>query len=240
MNNKIGIKAQKIYKRELVKKIVKLSFLFLFLISSIIYLVLYIAYEGGKFTVTLDKNLLNRKNVYLSESGMKKDKSLKLSAQTIQYMDNISIKWLPSDIDQGVGSHNGDNYIAYSFYVVNAGKEQVHYWYEIDIDDTIKNVDEAVRIMILQNGEKIVYAKKSKETGKEEDGTEPFVSKSIAVLEQRKNFKPNTKDHYTVVVWIEGDDPECNNDLLGGEIKMHMDITEEHVYKNENNKKGVK
>ena len=116
MNNKIGIKAQKIYKRELVKKIVKLSFLFLFLISSIIYLVLYIAYEGGKFTVTLDKNLLNRKNVYLSESGMKKDKSLKLSAQTIQYMDNISIKWLPSDIDQGVGSHNGDNYIAYSFY----------------------------------------------------------------------------------------------------------------------------
>lgn len=240
MNSEIGIKAQKIYKRELVKKIVKLSFLFLFLVSSIIYLVLYIAYEGGKFTVTLDKNLLNRKNVYLSESGMKKDKSLKLSAQTIQYMDNISIKWLPSDIDQGVGSHNGDNYIAYSFYVVNAGKEQVHYWYEIDIDDTIRNVDEAVRIMILQNGKKTVYAKKSKETGKEEDGTKPFVSKSIAVLEQRKNFKPNTKDHYTVVVWIEGDDPECNNDLLGGEIKMHMDITEEHVYKNENNKKGVK
>ena len=94
--------------------------------------------------------------------------------------------------------------------------------------------------MILQNGKKTVYAKKSKETGKEEDGTKPFVSKSIAVLEQRKNFKPNTKDHYTVVVWIEGDDPECNNDLLGGEIKMHMDITEEHVYKNENNKKGVK
>ena len=48
------------------------------------------------------------------------------------------------------------------------------------------------------------------------------------MLEQRKNFKPNTKDHFTIVVWIEGDDPECLNDLLGGEIKMHMDITEEH------------
>ena len=29
--------------------------------------------------------------------------------------------------------------------------------------------------------------------------------------------------------WIEGDDPECKNDLLGGEIKMHIDITEEHL-----------
>ena len=32
-----------------------------------------------------------------------------------------------------------------------------------------------------------------------------------------------------VVIWLEGDDPECNNDLLGGESRMHMDITEEHI-----------
>jgi hypothetical protein len=232
MKNEVEVKAKKIYKRELFRKIVKLSFLFLFLISSILYLVLYLAYEGGKFTVSLDRNLLNRKNVYLSESGNLKDKSLKLSAQTIRYMDNISITWLPENIDEGVGPHNGDNYIAYSFYVVNAGKENVHYWYEIDIDDTILNVDEAIRIMIIQNGKKVVYAKKSRETGKPEEGTEQFVSKSVAVLEQRKDFKPKTKDRYTVVVWIEGSDNECKNDLLGGEIKMHMDITEEHVLKN--------
>ena len=30
-------------------------------------------------------------------------------------------------------------------------------------------------------------------------------------------------------MWIEGDDPDCNNDLLGGGIKMHMDITEERI-----------
>ena len=237
MINEVEIKAQKVYKRELIKKIVKLSLLFLFLIFTIIYVFLYIAYQGGRFTVSLDKNLLNGKNVYLSESGKKKDKSLSLSAETIQYMDNISIKWLPNNIDEGTGAHNGDNYIAYSFYVVNAGKEEVHYWYEIDIDDTIKNVDEAVRIMIIQNGDKIVYAKKSKATGEKEEGTKPFVSESIAVLEQRKNFKPNSKDRFTVVVWIEGDDPECKNELLGGEIKMHMDITEEHVYKEKTKEK---
>ena len=201
-------------------------------INKIIYLFLYIIYAGGRFTVSLDKNMSNRKNVFLSEDGNVKNKARKLSADTIEYMDNISIKWLPDNIDtEKNGGHNGDNYIAYTFYVINSGKEKVNYWYEIDIDDTIKNVDEAIRIMIYRNGERTVYAKKSKDTGQAEPGTKKFISSKIAVLEQRKNFKPSSKDRYTVVVWIEGDDPECKNDLLGGEIKLHMDFTEEHVDK---------
>lgn len=231
-NNGVEVEAQKIYKRKLFVKIVKIAFLLLLILISIIYLFLYIIYAGGRFTVSLDKNMSNRKNVFLSEDGNVKNKARKLSADTIEYMDNISIKWLPDNIDtEKNGGHNGDNYIAYTFYVINSGKEKVNYWYEIDIDDTIKNVDEAIRIMIYRNGERTVYAKKSKDTGQAEPGTKKFISSKIAVLEQRKNFKPSSKDRYTVVVWIEGDDPECKNDLLGGEIKLHIDFTEEHVDK---------
>ena len=231
-NNGVEVEAQKIYKRKLFVKIVKIAFLLLLILISIIYLFLYIIYAGGRFTVSLDKNMSNRKNVFLSEDGNIKNKARKLSADTIEYMDNISIKWLPDNIDtEKNGGHNGDNYIAYTFYVINSGKEKVNYWYEIDIDDTIKNVDEAIRIMIYRNGERTVYAKKSKDTGQAEPCTKKFISSKIAVLEQRKNFKPSSKDRYTVVVWIEGDDPECKNDLLGGEIKLHMDFTEEHVDK---------
>ena len=229
MNNGVEVEAQKVYKRKLFIKVVKIAFLLLLILISIIYLFLYIVYAGGRFTVSLDKNMSNRKNVFLSENGSLKNKARELSADTIEYMDNISIKWLPDSIDkEKTGAHNGDNYIAYTFYVINSGKEKVNYWYEIDIDDTIKNVDEAIRIMIYRNGEATVYAKKSKETGKAEPNTKKFVSSKIAVLEQRKNFKPNSKDRYTVVVWIEGDDSES---LLGGEIKLHMDFTEEHVDK---------
>lgn len=232
--NEVEVKAKEIYKKKLIKRIVKIVLLLLLILISIIYLFLYIVYEGGRFTVSLDKNLSNRKNVYLSIDGKASNKTRELKADTIEYMDNISIKWLPKNIDEeAFGAHNGDNYIAYTFHVINSGKETVNYWYEIDIDDTIKNVDEAIRIMIIKNGKETVYAKKSKVNGQAEKGTKKFVSKSIAVLEQRKNFKPKSKDKYTIVVWIEGDDPECKNDLLGGEIKMHMDITEEHV----NNKK---
>ena len=231
-NNGVEVEAQKIYKRKLFVKIVKIAFLLLLILISIIYLFLYIIYAGGRFTVSLDKNMSNRKNVFLSEDGNIKNKARKLSADTIEYMDNISIKWLPDNIDtEKNGGHNGDNYIAYTFYVINSGKEKVNYWYEIDIDDTIKNVDEAIRIMIYRNGERTVYAKKSKDTGQAEPCTKKFISSKISVLEQRKNFNPSSKDRYTVVVWIEGDDPECKNDLLGGEIKLHMDFTEEHVDK---------
>ena len=180
--------------------------------------------------ISLRYLLSNRKNIFLSEKIDYNSKIRKLAADTIDYMDNISVNWIPEDIDtETVGSHNGNNYIAYTFYVINAGNETVHYWYEMDIDDTILNVDEAIRVMIIRNGERTIYAKKSKVTGGAEEGTKAFTSESVAVLEQRANFRPKAKDRFTVVIWIEGDDPECKNDLLGGEIKLHMDFTEEHI-----------
>ena len=31
-------------------------------------------------------------------------------------------------------------------------------------------------------------------------------------------------DKYTVVFWLEGDDPDCTNDLIGAHIGMQMDF----------------
>ena len=40
----------------------------------------------------------------------------------------------------------------------------------------------------------------------------------------RKNFKVDESDRYTVVVWLEGEDPECVNDIMGGEVKLKMTL----------------
>ena len=87
--------------------------------------------------------------------------------------------------------------------------------------------------MVFLNGEKKVYAKINSITQLPEKDTIPFFSASIPVLEQRKNFKPNDVDKFTIVIWLEGDDPDCIDNILGGEIKMHMEIREE--FKEENN-----
>ena len=105
-----------------------------------------------------------------------KENKRKLSARELEFMDNISIDWIPTNIDtEANGSHNGDNYIAYTFYVENEGTDTVDYWYSIVIDDVIKNVDEAARVMIYLNGEKTVYAKINALTNEpEKDTTHSF------------------------------------------------------------------
>lgn len=235
MKNDVEISAKRIYKRKLIRRLIEIFVLILIVFLAVVYLFLYVVYEGGRFTVTLDKNLSNRKNIFLSEKIDYKSKIRKLSADTIDYMDNISVDWLPENIDdERDGSHNGDNYVAYTFYVLNTGDETVNYWYEIDIDDTIKRLDEAIRVMVVHNGVKTIYAKEAANGGAE-FGTVKFKNDAVVVLQERKGFKPKTNDKFTVVIYLEGDDPECNNDLLGGEIRMHMDITEEHT--RESNKK---
>ncbi|MGM9879258.1 MAG: hypothetical protein ACI31R_04465 [Bacilli bacterium] len=226
----VVVTADKVKRRKLLLKNAKIFLLALFMFSIMLFVVLGLVYNGGRFTVTLDPNLSLKSGLIIYEDKKEKRSERKLYAEEVDFMDNISIKWLPENINnEKDGAHNGENYIAYTFYAENTGDEVINYWYEIDIDDVVKNVDEAIRVMIYLNGEKEVYAKVNADTNKNEEGTKAFYSKDIAVLEPRKNMSPGKVDKFTIVIWLEGDDPDCLNNLIGGEIKMHMDITEEHI-----------
>ena len=72
---------------------------------------------------------------------------------------------------------------------------------------------------------------KRNSNGEPEPDTIPFYSDQYVYIEPRENFYPNDVDRYTIVVWVEGDDPDCINDIIGGEMKMHLEINEEHVQK---------
>ena len=46
---------------------------------------------------------------------------------------------------------------------------------------------------------------------------------SDAVMEGKiENFKPGDISKITVVIWIEGNDPDCTDDVIGGEFKVDM------------------
>ena len=221
-----GLKRKK--KRAKRARIILLVLIVLFTLS---YLILGIIYNGGRFTITLDPNFSSKSGIVLYDNLQRKNKVNRLYASNIDFMDNISVNWIKPNVnDEADGPHNGDNYIAYTFYLENDGPEIINYWLEGYIDDVIKNVDEAVRIMIFLNGEKTIYAKKNMLTGKAEKDTEMFYSNDLPILRQRKDFKPGDIDKYTIVIWLEGDDPDCVDAIIGGEIKMHMDITEEHLF----------
>ena len=236
-------KLKKRKKRERITMIVLLSLLLLLIVA---YFVLRIVYGTGRFVINMDKNTYLNSNLVMYESLNDRSSVIKLETDKLEFMDNISIKWLPDNIDvEAEGAHNGDNYIAETFYLENQGTETINYWYSVTIDDMIKNVDDAVRVMIFINDDRVVYAKRSPITDKPEPiyyhpatgETTPFLDEEDGTIirESRKGLNPDERDRVTVVIWLEGDDAECINNILGGELKMHMDIYEEHIEEKNNN-----
>lgn len=196
----------------------------------IIYFILRIVYDSGRFTIILDDAGNPQSGLVIYDNLEEKKARQKLQAETVEFFTNISESWLPRDIGEYAGgSHNGTNYIAYTFYIENKSDNTMNYWYEVILDDVIKNVDEALRVMIILNGEETVYAKLNSATGLPEGDKIPFHSEEKVLVECRENFESGQIDKCTVVVWIEGDDPECLDNLIGGEIKMHMSIMESHI-----------
>ena len=226
----LKLNSEKIKEREIKIKIVRISILILILFLIIIYFLLMVIYETGKFTISMDPMLMDNSGLVMYESLDTKQIRRILEADRKEFIDNISVNWLPNNINEEAdGSHNGDNYIAYTFYVENQGANQINYWYTVVVDDVIRNVDKAIRIRIYHNGVSTTYAKSNEQTGEAEYGTTAFFSDNNPVVESRRDFNPGDIDKFTIVIWIEGDDPDCIDELIGGEMKMHMEITSERI-----------
>ena len=224
MAKEVIVTADTIKKRKKAFLKTKVVIGLLILVFLLIFTILGIVFNVNKFTITLDNKLQDEKGIILYSNPNEKAHQRKLFASALNDMDNISYDWIPKDVhtSSNGGSHNGDNYIAYTFYIENEGEVSVNYWYSIIIDDVIKRVDEAVRVIVFLNDEETVYAKINNETGEASNGQE---RKSY----ERNDFKVGDVDKFTIVIYLEGDDPDCLNDIIGGEIKMHMEIREEHL-----------
>jgi len=226
-------KAEKLHDEKSRIKILRKALIIMLVFLIVVYFVLKIVYQTGRFTIVLDTSSDMKGAIVMYANKDEKLTRRTLYADVLDFITNISGDWIPKNIDdEADGPHNGDNYIAYTFYIENRGDEVIHYWYKIVIDDIIKNVDEAIRIAVYLNGNKTVYAKANSTTGSPEKDTEAFESNENVMLVQRKNFASGDVDKFTIVIWVEGDDPDCIDDLIGGEMKMHMDITEEHIKQN--------
>lgn len=225
-NNVIKVKAEKIYRGKLLSRVIKMGLLILLLFFSLLYLVLYVVNSNGYFTIKLDKNLKAERHILLSSDSEFSAETVEIKVKGLEYMDNITESWIPMDeVIKKEGDNSGDNYIAYTYFIKNDGEQKTDYKSKIVVESVIKNVDDAVRVAVFTNGEKKVYAKKAK-NGKEEPNTIAFLSNHLIMEQERNGLEPGQIDRYTILVWLEGKDPECIDDIIGGEMKMTMVITE--------------
>lgn len=200
-----------------------LWFLGLLLAVAVLFIAAFMQEKMGNFTINLNRLELFRKGIAIADEAYFENPTARLVADTVLDATNISIDDLPEDIDAVDGNHNGDNFMAYTYYVRNAGKEDVAYNASITLDSCAKGAEEAVRVAVWRNGERTVFAMPST-NGSPEYGCENFVDEKVVCKFREENFLVGNVDKYTIAIWMEGDDPECVDKIVGGSVEFSMRI----------------
>ncbi len=205
-------------------KLLSTALILLAILLAVIYVSAALYKREGSFTISLDKMEMTKYGLTLSETADMRYNTSHLNAQINEEMTNIAAESIPADVDIAAdGVHNGKDYIAYTFYLQNAGEVEISYEYAVNISNITNDLDDAIRIRVYHNGEETTYAKAAA-AGGAEAGTEAFYSSTVALRERVDAFAPEEIHRFTVVVWIEGNDPECLDWLIGGQLKLDMKI----------------
>ncbi len=195
----------------------------LLLLVAILFITAFMQEKMGNFTINLNRLELYRKGISISETGDFKDATARLTASAVQDATNISIEDLPDNLDEEEGDHNGKNYMAYTYYVRNAGKEDLGYKARITLDSCAKGAEDAVRVAVWRNGTRVVYAEPAADGG-DESGCTSFESEDLVCTYEEPDFLVGNVDRYTIAIWMEGDDPECVDSIIGGSVQFSMHI----------------
>ena len=193
----------------------------LLVILLIFYAAAMLFAEKSGFSIAIEDNKKDKAAISLSESADFSNPTVRLNAGGISNVTNISVQELPDDIESKDGSHNGKDYLAYTFYLKNSGVEAADIRSELDITSVFKDVDKAIRVRVYRNGKATTYAKLAA-NGEPEQGTVPFAEdrKIFSVLDE--SVQPDEIIKYTFVVWLEGSDDECGENIKGGDVKMSL------------------
>ncbi len=201
----------------------------------IIYLVSALYGEKGNFSISLSKVENQRYGLSISEHADMSRATTQLNAGIAENISNIDGKTLPDYIDTYEGSYNTgtekQNFIAYTFFLQNSGTVDLSYEYTLSVSNIENNLDEAIRVRIYRNGEHTTYAKlqpPERGGGLEPDADKKFYSHGIVAYERVPELKIGEITRFTVVVWIEGPDLDCKDELIGGHLKLEMKLEVVH------------
>ena len=192
-------------------------------IVTLVFLVAALLMNKGTFTVTLPREQMIELGLVISDKADFARPRHEILSPPVVDMWNITRSNIPEDVNMIDGSHNGANYMAMTVYLKNMGDKDLDYSLALDLNEIYRNVDEALRVELYINDVSGIYAKrKSDGSGEPEPDTVPFSARTRIVSLNPRPIDKGQVEKFTIVVWIEGEDPDCTNDLLGGLVKMTM------------------
>ncbi|MBE6737617.1 MAG: hypothetical protein E7566_03045 [Ruminococcaceae bacterium] len=237
-HNSRGIKrdAKEMTKDQKRRRTARWLIVIIIAIIIILWLLSYCSTQYGDLVVSVDKNL-EGKGVILSETPGFENPSVTLDGGSVKDVYHFTYDWFESrgvldELDNIDGSHNGKDYFAYTFYIQNNGTETFDYNATLEVTGVAKSCDEAARIMVYKNGEPTIYAKPKLGTTDDaefvshdkSDKAVLFYDNDTVYTETLPDFSPGDVDKYSVVIWFEGEDSECINDIMGGHMRLAMNF----------------
>ena len=129
-------------------------------ILVVMYIISMLVTQWGDLVISIG-DLYDGKTIMLCENAdFENGVNVKLNGGSVKDVTNITKDWLSKGLDtEKDGQHNGENYLAYTFYLKNTGETDLEYNTKMEITGASKSVDEAMRFQIYRNGKDNVYAK---------------------------------------------------------------------------------
>ena len=206
------------------KKILLTALSAIVALTAVIFLAAALHQDMGRLSVGIDKTDMTLYGLTLSETRDMKFCTSRLNAEISERITNISVKDLPRNLSMIDGQHNGENYIAYTFYLEHRGTEVLDYEFEVTLSDVSLGLDEAMRVRLYIGDEYVDFAKTRNDGTGPEPGTVEFYNVGIVTRGVVEGYKPYDKTKYTIVIWLEGDDPECVDRVIDGMAKVEMNF----------------
>ena len=211
-----------------------------------IILLTYYGMRVGNFVITVSGRYVT--GLALSVDENKEVERARLVADPLSDCLDADYSYIPTDIEEGLGSKNDleeRRYFAYSFYLLNTGNVSVSYTLTYDLLRVSKELDSIIRIMIIKDGVKTVYAKASEQNdtyGQAEpvQTASGYLFDSVPFIQDRTNtiISQNYYDmpvggssKFTIVMWLDGWDREQIDEMKGGSLQTK--VTFKVLYENQ-------
>lgn len=186
--------------------------------------------NAGNFVMSVD-TAARLRGITMSIDPTFESSTSRLMTDPIDSARDVTYAWIKREEIVATNGNYVDedhDYVAYTFYVKNEGYETVDLRYYMRITDTYGSLDAAIRILIIEEGVETLYMKQDTE---EVDYSpympeaELFLTSATIMRKVVSNFKPGDIRKYSVVIWLEGHDPDTIDSVMGGMIKMTMNFT---------------
>jgi hypothetical protein len=222
----------KILKR---RKFYTLGLIITFLLSLTFGVVTFYGQDTGNFVMSVDYDAFNR-GIILSETKTLEATSSRLMTEPIENAKDITYNWIQVDKVLETDGNYIDpdiDYMAYTFYLQNNGLETVDVTYSVRITEITKDLDKAIRVMIIEDGVQTIYQKTDEadelgnlpEYQEELPESVEFLNDYTVARITINRFTPQQVKKFSIIMWIEGEDPDTTDEIAGGSIKMQMSFS---------------